>query len=218
LKIYLDQREDPRVEAILRSWVEVERRRLPLGDMATDHCIVERKSYSDYVASLVDGRLFDQAARMTESEKVCFIVIHNDFKEPPVQRQVTDAQIYGSMAALVVENAIPVVFIPNIYNALYCAYKILEKVEQGKYLKPRHLRKPSHSKAPWIVRKVAQLFDIPYKTAAQLLLKYGSIENIMKADDLTSVPGIGTLRAHRIKTILCKDYRKSSSSSSSSRR
>jgi len=187
--------------------VEVEVVELPLGDLATEHALVERKSFRDYIASLVDGRLFDQAHRMFESEKECFIVVHGDYE---LTRNVTDAQVFGSMAALVVENNIPVLWVPPLSHALYCAVKILEKVEQGKRFKPRKPRKHKRTKSPWCVRKLAQFLEVPERVAAGLLMKYGSVANISKApkEDLQRVNGIGSIRAERIKALLSKDWRK----------
>jgi len=187
--------------------VEFDVVQLPLGDLATEHALVERKSFRDYVASLVDGRLFDQAHRMFESGKECFIVVHGDHE---ASRNVTDAQIFGSMAALVVENNIPVLWLPPLSYALYCAVKILEKVEQGKRFKPRRPRKPKRTRSPWCVRKLAQFFEVPERVAAGLLMKYGSVANISKAskEDLQKIDGVGFIRAERIKTLLSKDWRK----------
>jgi len=209
LKVFLDRREtrDPRILWLLKRYAEVEVTELPLGDIATTHCIVERKSFSDYVSSLVDGRLFDQARRMFDSGKASFIVVHDHYE---VTRGVTDKQIFGSMAALVVENGVPILWVPPVDKALYCAVKLCEKVEQGKLLKPRHLRKPKRSKAPWCVRKLSQFLEVPEKVAARLLAKYGSVSEIAKADlnDLRSIEGIGYLRATRIQTLLTKDWRR----------
>lgn len=168
------------------------------------------------MGSLVDGRLFDQASRMFETSKPSFIVVHLDpTKKPQVKRQITEKQIYGSFAALAVENGVPVIGpLPDLKQAMYCAIKICEKVEQGKFLKPRHLRKWKKTKAPWCVRKVARLLEIPERVAARILTKYGSIENVAQAaHDLKALQildGIGYLRALKIRTTLCKDWRKKS--------
>jgi len=196
----------------LSRYAEVEVTNLPLGDIATEHCIVERKSFTDYVASLVsrENRLFDQAERLFESGKACFIVVHGDFETVKAHRSVTEKQIFGSMAALAVENGVPVLWIPPLHWALYCAIKLCEKVEQGKFLRPRHLRRRPKSKAPWCVRKLAQFLEVPERVAARLLAKYGSVSRIctLSERELLNIDGIGSTRAGRITTLLKKDWRK----------
>ena len=52
---------------------------LPCGDawLATDNTtlVIERKTLSDLLASIRDGRLFDQAARMVSQSKWCYEVV-----------------------------------------------------------------------------------------------------------------------------------------------
>lgn len=66
LPIVLDDRE--RASGLLlalgRRWPRVEVTRLPVGDVQVGRVVVERKAARDFLASLADGRLFAQAARL----------------------------------------------------------------------------------------------------------------------------------------------------------
>jgi len=76
--IIIDSREPDWVKGRRFHNVPVTVTELPAGDawLATEDAtiIVERKTFSDLLASIADGRLFDQCARMVEISKWCYLV------------------------------------------------------------------------------------------------------------------------------------------------
>ena len=209
LKLKLDTRErkEPRIKRCLQQWCKVEYTTLKIGDITSEHCIVERKSFVDYVASLVDGRLFSQAKRMFETGKPSFIVVHD---EPYDTGRITDNQLYGSIAALLCENGVPVFWSPSLSGAMYCAYSLCKKVEEGKYLKPRRPYKRPKRGIPAIIEKIAKYFGVSRLVAARLIKRYGSFHGIChaKQSDLRRVSGVGSIRAKQIYTLCNKNWRK----------
>lgn len=208
MKVDVREAKDKRIPKLLEDMhVKCEWETLEVGDYATDQVIIERKSFDDYVASLIDGRLFSQIDRMSKTDKLCAVVVHD---YPRVKHAVTDKQIYGSMAASLVEFGIPVLYVPTLDNAIYLIKQICEKVEQGKLGVPRKYYKRKKN-APWIVRKVSQLLEVPDKTAARLLLRFKSIHGIAQAseEELEKIEGIGDVRARRIRAILNVEVKQS---------
>lgn len=207
--IHVDLKEQSNswVKYWLQKYAQVEWETLPLGDIETEETIIERKSFKDYVYSLADGRLFDQLNRMYESEKACFMIVHD---EEVISTNVTEEQIYGAMASQAVRYGVPIYWFLTIQRAMYVAVKICEKVHEGKFGVPRKQFKRKLSKAPFIVQKTARYLGVPEMTATSLLAKFGSIENICKAQeiDLYTCQGVGEIRAKRIMSMLKHDWRK----------
>ena len=69
LRIIIDERERKSgiPKLLQKIGINVEVKRLPLGDYIVSHeTVVERKSVSDFISSIFDGRLFDQCNRLKE--------------------------------------------------------------------------------------------------------------------------------------------------------
>lgn len=205
LKLKVDRRES-KVASIISKYADVEVTTLPLGDIASENCIIERKDFQDFVNSMIDGRLFSQLTRMFRSDKPNFLFVHGAWE---IKRDVNWKQIAGAVASTLVRYGCPVLFFISdnkstqwkyFDTAMYIAAKVCEKVEQGKFLKPRLAYKYKRRVAPLKVEKVRKLFSIPTIVAARLLKRFGSIKGICNAsfEELYSVSGIGDVRAREI--------------------
>lgn len=223
MRLKVDQREsaEPRLARTLSKYAEVDIQTLELGDVTSDNCYIERKTLQDYVQSLIDGRLFSQMERLFTTGKPAFLIIHHE--EPTTEKgkwiyqktisRITKEQLYGSMAAIIVEYGIPIITfnLPATFeDMVYCLVKMIEKVEQGKFLVPRRLYKRKERKVPFCVTLVKRLFGVPERVAVNLLKEFGSIENMCQAkeEDFLNVPGMGNVRSLKAVTILHKDWRK----------
>ena len=225
LSLKVDSREskEKRLIPTLRKYANVKVAKLEIGDIVptSDSCYVERKTLHDYIGSLIDGRLFRQLNNTFDTGKPGFMVI---FHEEPkskkakamykmVRSRITREQLYGSMAAVVVEYGVPIIGfnLPAEFDDMvYCVTKIIEKVEQGKFLKPRRLYVRKKKNVPFCVQMVSQMLSVSSRIAGHLLNEFGSIENLSKASviDLMEIPGVAETRATNIHTLLTKDWRK----------
>ena len=70
---------------------EIIEKQLGIGDYQVgEDTIIERKSVSDFIASILDGRLFSQAIKLTSFEKALLIVegnLENVFEERNINKQ-----------------------------------------------------------------------------------------------------------------------------------
>jgi Fanconi anemia group M protein len=82
--------------------VDVITQRLEVGDYDVgEQVLIERKTGPDYVSSLADGRLFEQALRLTESAEQVIIILENfqeAFTSPGWNNK--QKQVYGSLMYL----------------------------------------------------------------------------------------------------------------------
>lgn len=215
MEILIDRRESKLAKVLIKLGAKVRVTTLPLGDLEVKDmlpersCIIERKALDDFVASIVDGRLFDQTKRMYYKEQPCFLLVHGSFNW---RHQIHKKQVLGAIASAFVRTGIPMlVFIHFqekkntkaestvfVYNA-YVTQKILEKVNQGKFLKPRSYK---YKKKRGIrkVEIIAKMFGVSPRVAYRLFKKFGSIQKICLANkqQLFSVTGIGDIRADKI--------------------
>ena len=105
VKLTVDRREKQKVADLLKyyGWnVTVDH--LQLGDITSEHCLIERKEFNDFISSIIDRRLFSQSRRLTYSTKPAFLLVHGVWD---TKRQVTDKQIAGAIASVMVRNANP---------------------------------------------------------------------------------------------------------------
>jgi DNA excision repair protein ERCC-4 len=83
ISIIVDDREPRSVMEALQALSDchVSVQRLSLGDyQVDDRLLFERKTLPDFVASVMDGRLFRQAARLAASERRGIIVLEGAVK------------------------------------------------------------------------------------------------------------------------------------------
>ena len=103
LKIVVDDREPIEIVSKLKELgLNVTIQRLEVGDYDVgEKVLIERKTGSDYVSSLADDRLFEQALRLTESAEQVILILENfqeAFSSPGwFDRQ---KQVYGSLMYL----------------------------------------------------------------------------------------------------------------------
>ena len=84
LRIVVDEREKKSgIPDLLKSiGVNVEMKMLPIGDyIVAPETIVERKTISDLLSSIFDGRLFDQCSRLTEHYKHPILLVEGNVDE-----------------------------------------------------------------------------------------------------------------------------------------
>lgn len=89
---------------------KVEAKNLEIGDYLTEgNVCIERKTFQDFVSSIVDGRLFNQIRELKEKYEKSIIVIEgNDY-----YANVSINAVYGAIASVAIDYAIPLVFLRN---------------------------------------------------------------------------------------------------------
>jgi ERCC4-type nuclease len=95
----IDHREPPWMQALKFGAAPVAVTPLPAGDChilaGADLLIVERKTPADLLASIADGRLFDQAARMAALSAWVYVVITGELRPTPNGRVIADGRETG---------------------------------------------------------------------------------------------------------------------------
>lgn len=203
IHVEIDDRERASgVEEALRSLgVVVVARRLLLGDYLIDGALlVERKTLSDLVASVIDGRLFSQARRLMASRRRAVLVLEGTGAdlarcgaswESLQGALITATWVFGLpilRTRSAFETARTIVFIARqhhaVVNGMLCRYGWRPK-----------------GKAALQGYVLQGLPGIGAERARRLLRRFGSVEAVVTASEkeLCEVHGIGKSTAKRIR-------------------
>ncbi|UCG03062.1 MAG: DEAD/DEAH box helicase family protein [Candidatus Heimdallarchaeota archaeon] len=213
-QIIIDSREtSSRIPKLLKQHgAQLQSQELEVGDyILSNRLIVERKTYSDFVGSIIDGRLFQpsspgkhsQLARLAQQK---FPLILIQLESDVIERQIHINSLMGAISSVILDFQIPIVFTRNDSETAALMYQ-LAKREQGDTTVEISL--PTVSKKEQNVREIQMfmLATIPGINAAKaknLLEKFQTIQGIASAnvEELLAVPQIGRKLATRIQTVL----------------
>ena len=174
--------------------------------------IVERKTLNDFLVSIKNGRIFQQAYRIAQSGKNGLIILEGD-KSMVDSSLISRKAVQGALIHITVFIGIPVIRSLNIHETASLLIDIFHQCQQKEL--PRQKQIISKSSGIRITQKQRQklfllqnLPGIGFIKAMALLSAFSTIENLLNAMParLTEVQGIGKKLADRIYTILHEPF------------
>ena len=207
LRIVVDEREKKSgIPDLLRAvGINLEIKTLPIGDyIVAPETIVERKSVSDLISSIFDGRLFDQCNRLKEHFAHPVILMEGNVQE--IEQIVENPLVfYGALAAVAIDFKIPIVPTPSATHTAKMLVSMCSRKEglRGPFLKK--IKKSDDTQRQQL-SVLCSLPGIGEKLATRMLEKFGSPSKTLNASfaDLAKVEGLGEARAKKIKQMLDK--------------
>ena len=183
---------------------EVRMARLATGDYLIDNeVLVERKSVADFAASLADGRLFPQVARLAHSGYRSLLLVEGP---PPISSpDVHPHSVEGALVSIAAMWRLPVL---HSSDAEQSARRLRLLADQVRKPQQRVLRRFERKPKRVGSRRLFLLQGLPGvgpALAQRLLGRFGSVERVFTADAsaLAEVRGIGTKKAARIRELVC---------------
>jgi fanconi anemia group M protein len=202
LLIRVDSRErSSPVPALLAAFPDVRLTfaALPSADyVLSDDVAVERKTASDFVASILDRRLFGQATRMNVLFPRAILIVEGDLTQ--LQHSIDTQAIRGALAFLTVRAGITVLQLADASETA-AMLRIMARHAQERMGQPVSLREPRPPiEELYAAYLVEGLPGVGPRRARMLLAHFGSPAAIMcaSAEELARVPGIGKKSAQRI--------------------
>ncbi len=208
--IFVDDREPENIVEILRrKGVIVKRKRLEVGDYLVKHgnheVVVERKTASDFLNSIADGRIFTQCQRMSSKYPISFLFVVGDLDGEMEMRGFRRDAVVAALTSIAIKNeygqVIPLIFFDN--EDFCTALKTLDRrMREGEFrILPRLRRDVIKRNAS--ATQVAMLTAIPgigEEKAKRILKRFGSVQNVANAGvrELMKVSGIGEKQAKEI--------------------
>ncbi len=204
-KIYIDNREmKSKVVRNLKDLeTEIELQKLDLGDyIVSKDVIIERKSADDFLSSLTDGRLFEQANRLVETYRNPLVILEGS---PYGIRDIHPNAIRGAISSLVLDYGIPVIYSRNQEEtaSLIRTMAKREQEDKEKEISVRGDQKKLdiNERQRYIVEGLPHISSV---LAKRLLSHFKTVESIFnsKESELQQVEGIGEKIAKEIRKVI----------------
>lgn len=209
--VFVDDRE--KTTKIIRHLADenftVELKRLAAGDyMLSERVGVEYKTMSDFVDSILDGRLLAQLRGLRLNYQRPILIIEGD-GDIFSQRAIHPNCIRGMISTITVSYGIPIIWTKTqVETAAQLA--IIAKREHDTRSKPfnPHNAKKGVTLAESQEYIVSAIPGIGPKLAIPLLEHFGSVQNIANAttEAIAQVPKIGEAKARGVQLVLTERY------------
>ncbi|UCE37837.1 MAG: DEAD/DEAH box helicase family protein [Thermoplasmata archaeon] len=211
LAIIADTREfnSEVVKELSRKGIVVESQQLDVADyILSDRLAVERKEVDDFLASLMDGRLFSQLKMLKSAYINPILVLEGEGLLS--RRGISDQAIIGALASIISDFNISIISTSNFKEtANLLAMMSKREFDEGRPVGIRG-EKVSMSLSERQQFIIEGLPGVSATLAQRLLAHFGSVDAIMKADEkqLCEVRGIGDTIAKGIVDVIKSGYLK----------
>lgn len=211
MRVQIDSREQSRIKSASEYYeqqgLEVEVCELEIGDYLFDNKVVfEMKLIPDFVNSIQEGRVFNQAINMAENYNWTFVIIQGDehsrakaLAMSKNYREVTYFQYLGAIASLNRYTTVIESYSPFINEAYYRMWITAKKCLQDKPIVRKFPRKDKNPAFNWLCYCN---YGINSKKAQAIVdtLQIESLTDLLtvSAKDLLTVEGIGKKTAKNI--------------------
>ncbi|MBI2629918.1 hypothetical protein HYW76_02360 [Candidatus Pacearchaeota archaeon] len=179
IKIAADYREKNSlvIAELVSLGVEMSFENLEVGDFIVRDCVIERKTVSDFISSMIDKRLVSQLENMKQYKNKLLIIEGVDEQEIyPEKGGVNANAIRGFLLSILLNFNVPIIFSKNYEDS--AKFMVVLAKKQERELGLRAGRKSSSKKEQ--LQYILEGFPgIGPKTAKKLLSKYKTIKNIV---------------------------------------
>lgn len=210
LRLVVDAREQgsPVPEALGRfADVELTFEQLPTGDYILSEAVaVERKEASDFVASVMDRRLFEQAAKLRAEFERPVVIIEGDLRR--VRSVIAPEAVRGAVSFLAVIQGITVLQTADASETAAILRVMARHAQEGLgYEVSLRGAKPKAAQV-YAQYLVEGLPGVGPGRAQSLLRHFGSPRRVLTAtaEELAKAPGVGRKGAERIVEALDTVY------------
>lgn len=211
IKIIADDRERASgIPALIANIADVDLsvERLLLGDyLLDDRLLFERKSLKDLIYSIIDGRVFSQAARLASSDYQGLFILEGtsaDIKDFKMKRE----SIQGTLIYISVILGIPILRSTSTAETVSL---MLQTARQVKNVADGTVHRHGASPKGKRRRQMLILQGLPKvgnQRAKQLIKKFETVENVVNAtyEELMQLDGIGKNIADGIRYSLSEKH------------
>lgn len=182
IKIIIDYREKNSLVAsyLVKENFNIEFRELKIGDYLVKDTIIERKTISDFVSSMINGRLLKQLEELKQFENKLLIVEGLSKQEIYAEdnQRVNANAIRGFLLSIVLKHKIPMIFTKDSEDsAKFMAVLSRKKSKEIKL----NAGKKTLDKKEQLQFIIESFPGVGPKKSKELLKKFGSIQKIINA-------------------------------------
>ncbi|MDO8627560.1 MAG: DEAD/DEAH box helicase [Candidatus Diapherotrites archaeon] len=213
ITIYVDTREQQsRIAKFLEEKENtiIKVKQLETADyVLSDTVAVERKTVEDFLASIIDGRLFPQLIKMNENYDSPLIILEGNKEDLFFSRNIHKNAIIGALTSIPLNYKIGVLFTSNAEETAEFLYVIAkrEQISKGSDIRLRVGRKglTLEEQQRYMVEGLPMVGP---QMAKALLKHFDSIRGIANAtqEDLQKIENLGDKKARAIKNVFWKKF------------
>ncbi|MEO0282099.1 MAG: ERCC4 domain-containing protein [candidate division WOR-3 bacterium] len=182
-------------------------KRLEVGDfLVSDNICIERKSSNDFINSIIDGRLFEQAENIKNNFKKGIIMIEGNNADG----RITENALKASIATVIVKYDLDVLRTENEKETARMIYYIAKKEqEQGKSVVIKGKRKGKQIDELQL-QLLCSLPGISNGLSKKITEKFSNIKEFVNADqdEIRKIKGLGKTNAKKIYDIFNQEWKK----------
>ncbi len=180
---------DYREECLFKYWKDASIENLPVGDIVENGFCIERKSPKDFLSSILNHHVFNQAINMRDNyPERCIIIVEADLKSLVDTihfsgiPNITIEGVRGAIASLYIKYKVPVLLVSNRHGFVEMVNKLLEKNKES--YEELIVIEPTISKikANPKLQVLLQIKGIGLGKARKILDHYATFENLTKMD------------------------------------
>ena len=160
---------------------------LKVGDYLINNTIVERKTISDFISSMINNRLLKQIEEMKQYSERLLIIEGFDEQELYSEENAFQKNgmhpnsIRGFLLSISLKHKIPIIFTKNCQDTAKFIYLISKKNIKKSEI-PLNANKKTLNKKEQLEFIIESFPGIGPKTARKLLEKFGTLKNIINAE------------------------------------
>ncbi len=206
--IFTDIRETKLLKELVDMDAEIATKQLEVGDfMLSDRVCIERKTVSDFLESIIDGRLFIQLKELSANFSRPVLIIEGDNLYG--ERNIHPNAIKGALNSVMIDFRIPIIWTKSTRETAE-TISGLAKREQLDLDRNVQLKGVKHAMTEAEQQEiiVSGFPSINLTLAKRLLSHFKTIKKIVNAKEkaLQKVEGIGEEKAKRIKGLVEREY------------
>lgn len=209
--IFADSREPEEVFRELSNYdCIVKRKMLHVADyILSEAAAVERKTYSDFLRSIIDKRLFEQLSRLSKEFKKPVLIIEGSRRE---DISIHKNAVRGALAAVALDYGVPVIWARDVEDTAGIIFWMAkrEQAESGREVSVRGKRR-ARSMEEQQEFLVSGLPNVNTVIAKRLLKHFKTPRSVFSAPEaeLKKVKSIGKKKAGNILKLLGSEYKES---------
>lgn len=203
LEIFIDNRENEEMKTLLERYgIKVNKKQLEIGDiLISNRIVIERKTASDFEASIIDNRLFEQALKLTENYETPIIVIEGEMKANRIRQNA----FIGAYLSLITDYKIGVINTKNMKETAEYIYLLVKREQQNQKRGVRLIVKTKALTSEEKRLRVLESFpSVGPKTAKKIMEKYSSLEKFFNSDIKELEKVIGKAKAKEVYELIHK--------------
>jgi len=183
---------------------EIEFKELKIGDYIVKGTVIERKTISDFISSMINHRLLNQIEELKQHKSKLIII--EGFSEQQLygteDERVNANAIRGFLLSIVLKHQIPLIFSKDSEDTAKFIDILSSKKEKELNLNAKKRIFSGKEQLQFIIESFP---GVGPKKAKKLLEKFGNIQNIILAseEDLKKILG---KRAKEIRMIIERKY------------